>query len=174
MTAHALKEDRERCLAAGMDGYVSKPLRIETLLKELTRVLLACGRDIQCAQNSGNKRCKAITRVLVFDENEALLTVNGNRELLKTVIDMFQKEGPALLATIGEAVAKSNAEAIQKNAHKMRGMVGNFGASAASEAAFRLHEIGESGELAKATTAFEELKQELQRLTEVLTAFREK
>jgi CheY-like chemotaxis protein len=134
MTAHAFAGDRERCLAAGMDDYLSKPLRSEDLDPVVERWL---PRVAAPATNGG-----------MLDEAR----VNGLRDvsaaLLERVVEAFVRTTPALLEELRDAVARGDEEATRKLAHKLRGSSETVGAVKLSEIARRI-ELGEdaAGEL---------------------------
>jgi PAS domain S-box-containing protein len=130
VTASALKGDREACLAAGMDGYLAKPIRAA----ELVEVIARLARSQTPADPS-------------FDPDDVLARVEGNRELLAELVGILRAESPRLLATLREKVEAGDARGLQEAAHAIKGTVGNFGGHAASEAARVLEVMGKDGVL---------------------------
>ena len=130
MTAHAMKGDRERCLAAGMDGYVSKPLRPQELFEVL--------EDLPAAAVAGPAAAGSTSEPAVFDRAAALDRVDGDVELMKELAGLFLDECPQRMAEIREAIIRRDATKLQQAAHTLKGSVGNFGAAEAIEAARRL------------------------------------
>jgi CheY-like chemotaxis protein/anti-sigma regulatory factor (Ser/Thr protein kinase) len=117
MTASAMSGDRERCLAAGMDGYLSKPVRTEELDRILTRV----------AQRATPLRAFPLTPVEAsFDASHLLRVTEGDVECAHALIDLFLRDGPMLLARVNEAIALEDASALSFAAHKLRGAIQNF------------------------------------------------
>ncbi|MDA0162525.1 response regulator [Solirubrobacter ginsenosidimutans] len=134
MTAHAFAGDRERCLAAGMDDYLSKPLRSEDLDPVIERWL---PRPAAVAPNGG-----------MLDDARVRGLRNVSAALLERVVEAFARTTPGLLEELRDAVSRGDGEAARKLAHKLRGSAETVGAVRLSEIARRI-ELGEdaAGEL---------------------------
>ena len=165
LTAHAMPEDRERCLAAGMDAYLSKPLQAQQLFQVIESMVPA-------PSHAPEVRGDAEPSATVFDQKVALARVQGDRELLQDIIGLFFEETPALMAALQESIACHDAQAIARAAHSLKGTVSSFGAPAARDAAFRLEVMGHSGALTHIEPACAELVRELTRLEQALAVFR--
>ena len=165
MTAHALKGDRERCIEAGMDGYVSKPIKAEELFKVIEKWANRLGDKSKKEEKSSAalKNSGPPTKD-VFDLSKALEVVDGDMELFKEIAVLFKKNLPDNIAQIRVAIAKSDSNALEQAAHSLKGSVGNFAAKRAFEAAYRLEVIGREGKLAEADAALSELEKELKTL----------
>jgi PAS domain S-box-containing protein len=135
MTAHALKGDRDRCLEAGMDAYVSKPLRPRELF-EVLEALVTAADDVGPAPDGPEQEHAA------FDMATALERVDGDAELLKELVGLFMSECPQWMAEIRQAIDQRDASKLHQAAHTLKGSVGNFGARAAVLAAQRLETDG--------------------------------
>ncbi len=164
MTAHALKGDRERCLAAGMDGYVSKPIQARELWQVLAELVPGEAADEAAAPAAG-----PVAEVL--DREVALERVGGDRELLRELVEMFDAECPGWLAAVRDAIARGDAALLQRAAHALRGGAGTFGAAGACNVAQRLETMGREGDLKDAAKACAELEKQIERLTPALAAF---
>jgi signal transduction histidine kinase/CheY-like chemotaxis protein/HPt (histidine-containing phosphotransfer) domain-containing protein len=143
MTAHALKGDREKCLQAGMDGYVSKPFRRAALFEALANLVPAPAED---QDTSG------------FDLAEALAIVEGNRDLLADMVRLFEEEQPEQLAALHEAMRSHNHAGVALHAHALKGALTSLGAVAAAEAAKQLEMLAKAGaeeQFAEAAAALE-------------------
>ncbi len=163
MTARAMKGDREACLAAGMDDYVSKPIKAEELFAVIEKFANGL-QDKKKERPSLSSRGNEPPAKDVFDMPKALEVVNGDTELFKEIATLFLENLPDNIAQIRGAIAKSDAGALDRAAHSLKGSVGNFGAKRAFEAAYRLEFMGKEGRLAGAEGALSELEQELKDL----------
>ena len=161
LTAHAMKGDRERCLAAGMDGYIAKPIR-DTALQEVIESVL--GRLPIHPETAKGEHSEG-----VFDSAAALDRVGGDKKLLGELARLFQGECAKLLADVHEAVTRRDLRALERAAHTLKSSVGNFAASATYKAAERLEILARQGELDKAAEASAVLVQEMARLQVELT-----
>ena len=161
MTARAMKGDRERCLAAGMDGYVSKPIHPEELFAAV-EALIPASTDFSTGMTTRRHSEDS------FDSSAALARVQGDTALLGEMAELFLKNCPKLLAEIRQAIERQDTRALERAAHTLKGSVGNFAARAAYEAALRLETMARQGDLSQAESAFRALEQELERLTPTL------
>jgi HPt (histidine-containing phosphotransfer) domain-containing protein len=120
MTAHALKGDRERCLAAGMDDYLSKPLRTHELDAVLERWLRAA--PAAPARDDGDPVAALVdaARMRVFREDFP--------EIVEQLVELFTDATPPLLDDLRDALARDDAEAVRRGAHQLKGSCQNVGA----------------------------------------------
>jgi two-component system sensor histidine kinase/response regulator len=161
LTAHAMKGDREVCIEAGMDGYVSKPLKSEELLAAMEAAAAAArpaGAALPAASGPP------------FDEAQALASVEGDAALLAEVAGIFVEDCPGVMAEIATAMQEGDARALARAAHGLKGAAGNFGASSTVELAARLEAMGRGGDLAGGGGILTALEEEIQRLTGALEA----
>jgi response regulator RpfG family c-di-GMP phosphodiesterase len=120
MTAHAMTGDRERCLAAGMDGYIAKPIRMNDVLAAIDAALGGTP-----AHRTPSPRQADSTSVV---DGHALLTQSfgGNASLLGEVIDLFLAETPAVLVEMRHALEEGDHVELGRRAHKLKGTIGVF------------------------------------------------
>ncbi|MDB5308168.1 MAG: Histidine kinase [Gemmataceae bacterium] len=156
ITAHAMKGDRERCLAAGMDDYLSKPVVRDELLEVLARVAARPAAPGPAAGPPG-----ATAGPAVYDRETALDRVDGDAALLAELAGLFRTGAGRVLGDIRRAVTTGNAADIRRAAHGLKGSAGCLGGTATVEAAARLEVIGAVGDLPAAAGALAALDREL-------------
>jgi PAS domain S-box-containing protein len=140
MTAHAMKGDRERCLEAGMSGYVSKPLTQQQLAGVIREVMGTRGSPESGTGPSGAAADGT-------SEQELLMSFDGDASFLTHVTRIFLPECDTLMIAVRNAVAASDREALRVAAHTLKGMVAVFGYNPAQEAALRVELMGREGTL---------------------------
>lgn len=110
MTAHALKGDRERCLAAGMDGYISKPVKFELVQQEIERL---CGAPAPLSTSS-------------WTPEKALARVDGDLDLLRKVTSVFLDEYPNTMQHLRAALQQTDLQAMRELIHMLQGELSYF------------------------------------------------
>ncbi len=160
MTAHAMAGDAEKYLSAGMDGYVSKPVRTSLLRAEIDRLAHPRPADTPGpAQQEGKYMPNAS-----IDLVELLARVENDRELMRELLLIFKEEFPRHVHALRLAVDSSDGEKVATEAHTLKGMLSNLAASPAAGAAARLEQLGRTQEVAafqEACTSFENISKDL-------------
>jgi len=166
MTAHAMKGDRQKCLDAGMDEYVAKPIRAKRLFGTIAAVLGVSGEQGEASDAPPADFVPPETDAL--DWSEALRTVKGDHALLRSVVEAFLEECPRLMRAMRTAVAEGKAAALRVAAHTLKGSMEYFGASRGFELAYRLEKMGQGDALEDAPAALSELEALISQITPVL------
>ena len=133
MTAHALKGDRERCLGAGMNEYISKPIDSDKLFEAIEN-LMKKTIEIQDTADS----------LVTIDQELLLKAFDGDWSFLEEVVEVFLSDYPRLMDELRKASKEKDGDLLMRSAHSLKGMLKNFQADSAAEAAFELEIKGKS------------------------------
>jgi CheY-like chemotaxis protein/HPt (histidine-containing phosphotransfer) domain-containing protein len=173
-TANALTGDAEKCIAAGMSDYISKPLDSKILAtvveKWITRKVHCAPGESSVEQTSSDnvQSPKQASVSLVFNSEMFLQRMMGDKEFAYDVAAGFMEELPALLSALREEFAHGNLESIWKQAHKIKGSAANVGGEALRDAAFELEQVGKAGDLSQVAKLISDLEEQTVRLHEAL------
>jgi len=107
----------------------------------------------------------------VFSEEVTLASVDGDLDLLREIVEMFIDECPGTVASIRKSIDEQNAFDLNRSAHALKGLVGNFGAQAAVDKALRLEMMGRNSDLVDAEELLVSLREELESLQQALKKF---
>ncbi|MFB3766156.1 MAG: response regulator, partial [Methanotrichaceae archaeon] len=154
ITAHALKGDRETCFNAGMNDYISKPVRIEDLQNALEH----------CKTYKEIK--PALDPVVVSELRE--LQMDGESDILEELGGLFVSRAPEKIKAMADAISKGNAEGLRREAHTLKSSSANIGALNLSEICKELELLGRSGILKNAKSIIESAEIEFERVKAAL------
>jgi len=163
MTAHAMKDHMDRCLQAGMDGYLSKPMRSDELYAKIDKVTAQVQVAAPSPESDEDFRVQ-------IDRQALMERLGGDNSLLKEIAELFMEDCARLLADMQQAVGQRDAERLEKAAHSLKGSVGNFGALRAVETLAEVERLARRWDLAAAAEALKAAEQELQGVTRGLSA----
>jgi CheY-like chemotaxis protein len=165
MTAHTMKGDKERCLAAGMDGYLSKPIRTKELFEVIEYVAgVSSETGLEMPIVSPAKEG-------VLDKKSVLAAFESDNDLILEVLELFLEECPQQMSAIREAVESSDAEKISRAAHSLKGTLSNFAAAGAFQAVQHLERLGREGNASMARGAFQALEDQVALLYSAMSDF---
>ncbi|MDD2700194.1 MAG: PAS domain S-box protein [Sideroxydans sp.] len=159
MTAHAMQGAREECLRHGMDGYVSKPIDVDSLWREIERI-----------QGKAPPEAEPAAAVLqdVADFGKARQTMDDSKELFDEIVSLYFADAPQQLLAARDALARGDADTLRRAAHTIKGMVGIFAAERTMQAAAALEQAAASPN--RAGPALDELASAMQALDAAIRA----
>ena len=169
MTAHAMKGDRQRCLEAGMDDYVAKPVRVRQLFDTIERVLLPT--EAQPEAQGEEVAGEDVASDNLVDWDEATKTVAGDRGLLLEIIGAFVEESACQMARIRQAVGAGDPSLLRIASHTLKGGLRYFGTERTYQLAFQLEQMGRAADLGGAEQVLAELEADMKRIVPELQEY---
>ena len=165
MTANAQESDRERCLAAGMDDYISKPIKAPVLQQMLREVADHVLHRLSTRSSTMTELDFQDATLRVFDYSAAMASVD--QEVLEIVRQPFMDQWPHDLEKLRAAVQACDLGVVRHVAHALKGTLAMFGARPASDCALELERMAASGESAGLHAGLEALQREVEQLLSV-------
>jgi len=150
MTAHATQDCRHECLAAGMDGYVTKPIDASALSAVIGRLEMSR------------------IETQVFDRGALLEQCMGDEDLVQLLSTKFLESVPALLQEIEQAVTRSDSAALRRSAHALKGVSGSMCARRVVDESEKLEQLGKENRSGESSPHLHALKEELAILGQVI------
>jgi CheY-like chemotaxis protein len=167
VTAHAMKGDREQCISAGFDGYVTKPVRLPELFAEMERLL---GMRVSVSDPPPAERTKE--RNQTIDLAAAIERAGGDEDLARELAGMLLEEAPRWLEELSSALTQGDASLFTRTAHTLKGSADHWGAKRAFELAKDLERRGRAGDIAHVDRPVADLGSEYAHLLDELRRFR--
>jgi CheY-like chemotaxis protein len=154
LTAHAMSRDKERCLKAGMDAYVSKPMKAAELYGTIARLMH--GEEL-------SEPGEAPQKTELIDLSRAMEAVDGDKGLLRALVDDFLEDYPQHLEELEDLIAKNDSAQVERKAHSFKGSIGNFGVGEAYELAYQIETLGKESRLEGAADVLKKLEEQMNR-----------
>jgi len=179
MTANAMLGDRERCLEAGMDGYVSKPVRQEEMFAEIARCLpdkcveLSPGDGVAPSlpmPGEAHDADGAAAGGAVLDRAGVVARLGGDEALFETVAEMFVQDAPGYIEGLLAAAGAGDAPRLQREAHTCKGLLTTFSWASGGDLAREIEKRAAEGDVAGAAGRVPELVASMQALAALLAA----
>ena len=163
LTAHAMKEDRKRCLDAGMNDYLAKPVQPDELAKVISRWIPG---------NDGTPKVQTAAKIvkqgLGFDGAALLERLEGDEKIYEEVIALFLEDVPGQIRCLQEAVSGGDVAMAERQAHTLKGASGNVGAMGLQKVALEIEKACKEGNLKEAIKMLDMIKAEFEELKKTL------
>lgn len=169
LTAHAMAEDRQKCLDAGMDDYLSKPITIDSLRNAIVRIL---------RKKNEQKPSENINQVTspekIVDEKRTLGHTGGDVETLHELIDIFLEDCPCRMSDLKNALDEQNADEVYRTIHSLKSQFAFFTEGAPTTTATEIERLAKNSDLSSIGSLSDQLHPEVESLCRELAIMRDK
>ncbi len=186
MTANVMKGDEERCLEAGMDAYIGKPIMLNKVKEVIEYALSKTESEFQPEPDSirnveepqstvsaeETTSVTGQTEYTAFNQEALFETYNSDSQMISELVTMYFEDVPEMLTGVKEAINSKSSEDLDHSAHKLKGAVGAFEAHNAREAAYVLERMGKESTWEGVDEAFNNLESEIESLSNDLSKLR--
>jgi two-component system sensor histidine kinase/response regulator len=167
MTAYAMKEDKKKCLDAGMDGYLAKPAKPAEINAIVTELFAGKENLVNASKSFSEVEIKEIPTV---DIEAAMKIFGGDDDLLREAVGLFLEEDyPQQIKLLREGIERKDADAVKAAAHSIKGAVRSLGGMVLGDIALRLEELGREGKLKGARELANKLEDEINHFADYYT-----
>jgi signal transduction histidine kinase/CheY-like chemotaxis protein/HPt (histidine-containing phosphotransfer) domain-containing protein len=175
MTAHAMLSDRDKCLAAGMDDYLAKPVEPKALTETLKKWLpphdksAASPESVPAQEETTTpEKLPSVITGCVFEQEALLARVGGNRELVWTLLDIFVKDIPGQIATLKACLHAGDIAGATRQAHTIKGAAANVGGELLRKVAGEMENRGKAGDFSAMSAWLPEMEGQFRQLAETM------
>jgi len=171
MTAHAMKGDREKCLEAGMDDYVTKPVDPQVLSEALEKWLPEIEDGsvaLRAMEGEQGADTSAATGRRILDRAALMARLMDDTDLVREVLDEFLKDIPHQIETLKSAIEAGDVETAHRQAHSIKGAAANVAAEALREVAFEMEKAGKAGDMDRMAAIMPEIERKFERVKLVI------
>ena len=158
MTAHAMTGDRERCIEAGMDDYVSKPIDQASVLQAMRRWI--GGMEVTHADATPEQTIESASAEPIFDIERALWVTGGKTDMFRRLVRVFVNTMPDRLQEMRTVLSSENRPELRRLSHSLKGAAASVGAMRCSRLAMELNRCAQEDDLSKAKAIFEQLERD--------------
>jgi len=161
LTANAMMGDREECLKAGMDAYVTKPVRVKELYAAIAKIIPQ-SNQMEITESDPH------FDLPILDHEDLISKVGQDLDFIRMIVSFFREDCPNHVTSIREAIAAKDTNQLCKSAHSLKGSAGNIGGYRASAAARELEVLARQGRMIECSRAFLSLENSLEDLFRTL------
>ena len=165
MTAYATEGDRERCLEAGMDDYVSKPISASKLFQAIDALIPA---EPETQASPSDSPAADGHKSVSLNAEGLIRSFENDQHLFQELVEIFLNDSPQMLSALRDSLNSNDADTFKRTAHSLKGMLRNFQAESAAETAFELEQIGDRGKLDGADQIVDSLADQLEEVSRKL------
>ncbi|HDH53359.1 MAG TPA: response regulator [Nitrospirae bacterium] len=163
LTAHAFKRNKEECLQAGMNGYITKPFKKLELLRQIEQLVSTNASAAEAKTSAASYIGDVVDRV------ESLARLDGDEELLRELWEIFIDDVPGQMQALKKAMDNSDSVRVERIAHSLKSAAANIGANFMRAEAFSIELAGKHNNIDNARILYKKLEYEFKRLLETLT-----